>query len=81
MQQPFEMRELAALDHLADELLPQPAASVLLEYVDVREVDERHAVGRRAAEPDLALAVVEADDPRRLVDQPVLRLSRAPAAQ
>ncbi len=70
------LRVRAVLDHLAHELLAQPAAAVLLEDVDVREVDERVAVGHGPAEADLAVAVVEADDALRLVDQPVLGLAR-----
>ena len=58
---------------------PSPRPAVLLEHVDVREVRERDAVARRAAEADLPLAVVEADDalPRRSA----VLLARTPGAQ
>ncbi len=66
------------LDHLAHERLAEAAAAVVGEHVDVREVRDREAVGDGAAEADLALAVVEADDACCLVDQPILRLPGAP---
>src|SRR5206468_11182008 len=63
---------------LPHDLLAQTAASVLLEQVDVREVDDRHAVRRGTAEADLTLTVVETDDSGRLVDQAILGLPRPP---
>src|SRR3954451_9728136 len=76
VQEPACVSERAVLDHLAHELLPQPTAAVLLEDVHVREVDERSAVRRRAAEADLTVAVVEPDDARGAVDQAILCLAR-----
>src|SRR4029079_4937724 len=60
----------ALLDHLANELHAEPLPAVRREDVDVREIDERDAVRERAREAELALAVVDADDALRLVDQP-----------
>src|SRR5262249_8946408 len=60
-------------DHLAHHRLAEAASAVLRQEVDVGEVDEGHAVRRGAAEADLPVAVVQADDARRFGDQPVLR--------
>ena len=59
VQQPLALPQLAALDHLADELEPHAAPAVGLEHVDVGEVDERRAVRDRTAEADLAAVVEE----------------------
>src|SRR3954453_22241992 len=77
VEDPFHVCVRAVLDHLAHELLAQSAPAVLAEDVDVGEVREREAVRERAAEANLALTVIESDDARGLVDQPVLRLTRA----
>src|SRR5436190_360762 len=43
VQQPLQVHVRPALDHLADELDSEPAAAVLGQHVDVREVDEGKA--------------------------------------
>src|SRR5581483_4466389 len=79
VQQPLQVCERPMLDHLAYERLPQSAAAVLREHVDVGEVDERDAVGNPTADPDVALAVVQPDHAVRIVDERVLDLVRATA--
>ena len=68
--------ERAVVDHLAHERLTEAAAAELRQDVDVREVGERDAVADRPAEADLALAVVEADDARRVPHQALLDVER-----
>src|SRR4029079_8438895 len=54
----------------------EAATAVLLEHVDVREINERVPIRGRPCEPDLAIAVVDADDARGRIDQAVLQLTR-----
>src|SRR5205085_11479226 len=77
VEDPAHAGEVAVLDHLAHEVLPQAAAAVLGQHVDVREVSDRDAVRGRATEADLPVAVVEPDDASRDVDQMLLCLARA----
>src|SRR3990170_6915443 len=79
VEQPLRRRERPLVDAEADELDPQPAATMLLEHVDVREIRLHVAVRQRAREADLAIFVVEADDTRGGVDQLVLNPTRPPA--
>src|SRR5207237_13440 len=64
VEHPGQVRERPVLDHLADQLDPEPTAPVTAEDVDVGEIDERHPVRVRAGEADLARPVVEPDDAR-----------------
>src|SRR6185312_4488824 len=77
VEQPLHVRVRAVVDHLPDELLPQSAPAVLREHVDVREVGDGEPVAERAAEADLAVAVVEPDDTRGLAHEALLRLPRS----
>ena len=64
-----------------DELEPEATPACLLQDVHVREVRDGVAVGDDAREPELAAAVAvayEADDARRVGDQLVHQLARAP---
>ena len=66
------------VDGETDELDAEAASAVLLEHVDVGEVRLHVPVRERPREADLLVAVVEADDASRAVDEIVLHLSRPP---
>ena len=84
VQDPAQARVRAVLDRLAHELDAESAAAVLRQHVDVEQPGVGGVVGGHAAEADLPVAVVEADDARGVVDQVLHRLvaaARAPSTR
>src|SRR5262245_31639345 len=78
VEDPAPLRVRAVVDHLAEELHAEAAATVLREHVDVAQIRDRRAVADGPGEADLAGAVVEPDDPRRLTHEALLLLPGPP---
>src|SRR3954447_11549336 len=77
VQDPAQLRVGAVLHGLAHELDAEPATPVLRQHVDVEQPRIGGVVRGHAAEADLAVAVVEADEARCVVDQVLHRRERA----
>jgi hypothetical protein len=81
VQEPLAVGERRALHRLSDELRAEAAAAKIGQDVDVREVGDRDAVAEGTREADLAVARVEADDPRGLANRALDRLARPSSRQ
>ena len=78
VQEPADVAVRAVLDQLLHELDPEPAPPYVRVDVDVGQVRKYDAVRDDAAEPELPLTRVQADDAGGLTDEPLDDLPRSP---